>query len=278
MACSRMPKCSVRPYWSPANSCVERSAGRKDGSPFIVVLFEPARSAEPPHSSGSTGASALSTSPEAARVATRLARREHGQRRPSSRRAARRRRAGRAGRRSPGWRRATRRTRSATRPSPAALRSESRAGVREDLGGDLEGLLGVEAEQLLEAADLVAAELGAVRRVVFGLGRRGPRDERAQADERRAVGVGLGGLDRGVQGVDVLAVAVRAAGPVDELHVPAVRLVAREDVLGERDLGVALDRDVVVVPQHDEVAQLLRARRATTPRWSRPPAGRRRRR
>ena len=41
MACSRMPKCSVRPYGSPANSCVERSAGRKDGSPFIVVLFEP---------------------------------------------------------------------------------------------------------------------------------------------------------------------------------------------------------------------------------------------
>lgn len=33
----------------------------KDGSPFIVVLFEPARSAEPPHSSGSTGASADST-------------------------------------------------------------------------------------------------------------------------------------------------------------------------------------------------------------------------
>ena len=120
--------------------------------------------------------------------------------------------------------------------------------------------LGVEAEELLQAADGVAAQLRAVRGVVVGLARRGPRDERAQADERRAVGDGLGRLDRGVQRVDVLAVPVRAAGPVDELHVPAVRLVARDDVLGERDLGVALDRDVVVVPQHDEVAQLLRAR------------------
>ena len=45
--------------------------GRKDGSPFGVVLLEPARSAEPPHSSGSTGGDrAESTSPDALRVAT----------------------------------------------------------------------------------------------------------------------------------------------------------------------------------------------------------------
>ena len=49
------------------------SAGMNDGSPFIVVLLLSARSAEPPHSSGSTGASASSTLPEAARVATPLA-------------------------------------------------------------------------------------------------------------------------------------------------------------------------------------------------------------
>jgi hypothetical protein len=41
------------------------------------------------------------------------------------------------------------------------------------------------------------------------------------------------------------------------LHVPAVGLVARADVLGERDVGVVLDRDVVVVVDHDEVAELL---------------------
>ena len=61
-----------------------------------------------------------------------------------------------------------------------------RAGVRDDLGVDVEGLLGVEAEDLLEALDLVAAELGAVRAVGVLLGRRRPGDDRAQADERRA--------------------------------------------------------------------------------------------
>ena len=73
MACSRIPKCSVRPYGPPFQCAVSTPAGRNDGSPAMVVLLDSARSAEPPQSSGSTGASALSTSPEALRVATPLA-------------------------------------------------------------------------------------------------------------------------------------------------------------------------------------------------------------
>src|SRR6266487_5528824 len=73
MACSRMPKCSVRPYMPPGNRRVWCSGGMNEGSPFIVVLLLPARSAEPPHSSGSTGASAVRISPEAFRVAIPLA-------------------------------------------------------------------------------------------------------------------------------------------------------------------------------------------------------------
>ncbi len=69
IACSRMPKCRVRPYSWPGNISVAFAAGTKLGSPFIVVLLDPARSAEPPHSSGMTGASAVSTSPDALRVA-----------------------------------------------------------------------------------------------------------------------------------------------------------------------------------------------------------------
>lgn len=60
--------------------------------------------------------------------------------------------------------------------------------------------------------------------------------------------------------VDVLGVARAALGPVDLLGVPAVRLVAREHVLGEGDVRVVLDRDLVVVPDHDEVAGSLVAR------------------
>ncbi|CAM3924783.1 hypothetical protein ISCU110981_19900 [Isoptericola cucumis] len=70
MPCSRMPKCSVRPYSCPGNFLVECSTGMNDGWPSIVVLLEPARSADPPHSSGSTSARALRTLPDAARVAT----------------------------------------------------------------------------------------------------------------------------------------------------------------------------------------------------------------
>ena len=36
----------------------------------MVVLLEPPRSADPPHSSGTAGARAVSTAPEALRVAT----------------------------------------------------------------------------------------------------------------------------------------------------------------------------------------------------------------
>src|SRR5215213_4832845 len=72
MACSRTPKCRVRPYGPPDHILVWRLPGRNDGSPSTAVLLLSARSAEPPHSSGSTGASAASTLPEAARVAMPL--------------------------------------------------------------------------------------------------------------------------------------------------------------------------------------------------------------
>ena len=44
----------------------------KEGADSMVVLLEPARSAEPPHSSGNVSAIALITLPEAERVATSL--------------------------------------------------------------------------------------------------------------------------------------------------------------------------------------------------------------
>ncbi len=70
MECSRIPKWIVRPYgFAPGRGL---PSGRNDEVLSIVVLFEPARSAEPPHSSGMTAPSACSTLPDAARVATAL--------------------------------------------------------------------------------------------------------------------------------------------------------------------------------------------------------------
>ncbi len=85
------------------------------------------------------------------------------------------------------------------------------------------------------------------------LGGRRVADDRADRDERRLVGDGPGGLDGLFDADDVLAA-------LDLLDVPAVGAVAGRDVLGQRDVGVVLDRDLVVVVEHDQVAELLGAR------------------
>src|SRR5699024_7927731 len=136
------------------------------------------------------------------------------------------------------------------------------AGVGEHVVVDLELLLRIEADDLLQAGDALGAELRAVHGVAAGQLGDGPADDGAQADEGRLVGDLLRLEDLGLERRDVLDVG-RAVGaavdPVHGAHVPAVGLVARGGVLGERDRGVALDGDLVVVPQDDEVAQLLGA-------------------
>ena len=62
----------------------------------------------------------------------------------------------------------------------------------------------------------------------------------------------LARLDGFLDADDVLAA-------LDLLHVPAVGAVARGGVLGQRDIGVVLDRDLVAVVEHDQVAELLGA-------------------
>ena len=62
------------------------------------------------------------------------------------------------------------------------------------------------------------------------------------------------------------------------LDVPAVGRVAGADVLAERDRGVVLDRDVVVVLDDARGCPAAGARPARTPRRRCPPRGRRRRR
>ncbi len=131
------------------------------------------------------------------------------------------------------------------------------AGMGEDIVVDGEVGLWVEAEDLLRRCDLLSAEGRAVGGAGALSGRARPGDDRRQADERRAR-IGLGGLDSGVKGVDVLGV-VTVVQEVDVLDVPAVGLVAGGDVLGEGDRGVVLDRDAVVVPDDDEVAEVLGA-------------------
>jgi hypothetical protein len=133
------------------------------------------------------------------------------------------------------------------------------AGVRDDLVLDGERLLRVEAEHLLGRGDLICAEGAAVNRLRALLVRRGVADQRLEDDERGLARLGLAVLDRRVQRLDVLDVLARR-GPVDVQHLPAVRLVAGGHVFRERDVRVALDRDLVRVVDRDQVAELLVAR------------------
>ncbi len=90
---------------------------------------------------------------------------------------------------------------------------------------------------------------------VLLLRRRVP-DDGPQGDDGGLAGFGLRGEQCGVQFLYVFDVFA-GPGPVDPLGVPAVGLVAGQDVLGERHIGVVLDRDVVLVVDHHEVAQFL---------------------
>ena len=124
--------------------------------------------------------------------------------------------------------------------------------MRDDLVGDLEGLVGVEPQELLGLGDLIVAERAAVSAAGVHLVWRGVADDGAQDDDRRLVDHCLCLLDSLLDRGDVLAA-------LDVLNVPTVCLIASGDVLGQRDVGVVLDRDVVLVVEHDEVAELLGA-------------------
>ena len=129
-------------------------------------------------------------------------------------------------------------------------------GVGEHIRIDVEGLLRVEAQSLLQCGDFVAAQCRTMDLAgVLLVGGR-PADDGAQGDDGRPVRFSLGCSQCVVETVHVLAVFA-AFSPVHALGVPAIGFVARQDVLGEGDVRVVFDGDVVLVVDHHEVAQFL---------------------
>src|SRR5690606_4974336 len=116
-----------------------------------------------------------------------------------------------------------------------------------DLLRDLERAV-LPAQRLARGLDLVLAQRGAVRGLLAGLVRRAETDRGAAAEQHRLVVVGDRLLDRGLDRVGIVAVYVAD-------HAPAVGLEARGRVVGEPALDLAVDRDVVVVPERDQLAQ-----------------------
>ena len=95
--------------------------------------------------------------------------------------------------------------------------------------------------------DFLGAERRAMDLFRAGAVRRAVADGGAARDQRRPV-AGLGLLDRSRDRFGVMA--VDAAGG------PAGRRKARKLVVRARQRGVAVDRDVIVVPQHDQPVEL----------------------
>jgi hypothetical protein len=128
--------------------------------------------------------------------------------------------------------------------------------VRDDVVVDDEGLLGSKPRTFFVAASSSAPSAEPWILPVFCLPGEGQPMIVFRMISDGLVGLALGGLDRRVQLGDVLDVLAGLL-PVDRLHLPAVGLVALRDVLGEGDVRVVLDRDLVRVVDRDEVAELL---------------------
>src|SRR5262249_35654427 len=122
-----------------------------------------------------------------------------------------------------------------------------RAPGLQDVVGDLEGRR-APSELLTRALDLLYAERLAVGGRLSGLGRRAVADHRLAGDEPglRAIGARL--LEGGRDGLRVVA--------VDADRVPARGLEAGDLVVGDGEARRPVDRDRIVVPEHDEAAEL----------------------
>ncbi len=114
----------------------------------------------------------------------------------------------------------------------------------------MEGIRPFPAQVLLGERDFLGPERAAVRRARAGLVRRPVADRRPHGDDRGALLLADGRLDRAVDAVDVGVAVLDAQG------LPAVGRVTGQDVLGEALLRGPVERDVVVVVEVDELSEL----------------------
>ena len=219
----------------------------------MVVLLLPARSAEPPHSSGSTGARAVSTCAGGRPGGHALGvGRELGQglgpsvgqlpgREPVEQRGA-------VGVGRPPRARSRGCHSSWSGPAPLADHAGCGRGRRPrprrpPAGRNPRSAWWRDPPRIAEGGAVGLAG------VLLGGGR--PADDRPQHHQRRAPGFGLGRFDAR----RAARRRPRRSAPVDvqstRLDVPAVGGVAGGDVLAERDVGVVLDGDVVLVVEDD---------------------------
>ena len=118
-----------------------------------------------------------------------------------------------------------------------------------DLGRNVEMLLGIPAEVFLRESHLFLAQRRAVRFGGILFVRTPVADVRSYFDQGRPLGFVLRRLDGCVDCVEVIPI-------LHCLDMPSVRCETGRRVLRERQSGVSIDADAVVVVQIDDVPQL----------------------
>ena len=113
--------------------------------------------------------------------------------------------------------------------------------------GQVEALVFGETEEFLGGLDGVCAESLAVHLIGAGLGA-AVADDGANADEGRLGGFGFGFLNGGFDGGQIVAI-------VNPQDLPAVSFESIVGVLGEAELGRAVEGDEVVIVEEDELAE-----------------------
>ena len=94
------------------------------------------------------------------------------------------------------------------------------------------------------ALDFFGTQRGAVGTGSAGFLRRAITDHGAAPDQARPCGIGTSLGNRCRHGIDVVA--------VNGEHLPAIGFETRCRVLGDGEVGAAVDRDAIVVEQHDQ--------------------------
>ena len=133
-----------------------------------------------------------------------------------------------------------------------ALDAAAEAGgpVRlEHVGGHVEGLVDGHAHRCFGGGDFLVKD--GVTVCLMGVGRLGRRgsDDRADDDERRRVSDGLGLVEPVLERIEIFPDLAKLK------DVPAIRAEAGRSVVTQGQIGLAIDRDVIVVVDHHELAE-----------------------
>ena len=116
----------------------------------------------------------------------------------------------------------------------------------------MEAALRIKAQDFLGGSYLVIAQRSTVDTAGIHLIRGRVADNRLYADEGRTIGFCLSSLDSSLNGYDIFSGFHR-------LDVPAVGLISGHHIFIEGNICIVFNRDSVIVPEDDQVAQLLRA-------------------